>query len=494
MNFLNLFKPRSLKNGIQLALGFTLLAKLVGYVRQLLVAYCYGVSRDLDIYMMTFNLTMLLVFVYTLWFDQISISYLVRTREQEGDSAFRELCGSFFTFSIVMGIAIAVIFALVVPLAIWVFCHGFTPIERERVHYLSFYFIPWILVIFPYNALTAIIKSRQYYDAVFIADLVVSVIATGGFALWHKHLVSLPITLSLGYCVAIVGLGLFAWRFTHLWGPLMIPRIRGMYKNFWQMFLVNPTSFLASGTDRFFQSYLNPGAIAAAGYAYQTLSPMIEVLGFDDLYVVPLSSTNQRKQRLERLLKGIVLLTIPITCFIMWHTSDIVRFLYERGRFDAQAQLLTTRIFQLLAITLVTATFAAPLIRMLQISNRIIYSGYISVATAIEFLVLNSLFVFKFHWNVIGTTLTAVIGSFLTIFWALFFLHRTGTTIDYKGILKYVVWALVSSGIAIWAIVQLPLISHTYLLNTAFQGLLFLLFILAAYWPVRSNVRFILHG
>jgi len=491
---LRLFKPRSLKIGIQLALIFTILSKIVGYLRQLLVAYFFGVSRDMDIYMMTFNLTMLLMLSYTMWFDQISVAHLVRTKETKGDAAFRELCGSVLTFSIVMAVALAVVFVLLLNPATWVICHGFTPVERLRVRYLGLFFIPWILTIIPYNALTAIVKCLRYYDAVLFTDFLVSLIATAGFAFRHSHLVSLPLALSLGYGLAFVGLAIFARRFVHLSGPLWSINIRSMYNNFIQMFMVSQTSFLASGVERFFQSYLRSGSIAAAGYSYQILWPMSELLAFDELYVISLSSVTQRTQRLERLLKGIVLLTIPIACFFMWHASTVVRILYQHGHFNADAQELTARILRILAVTLVTGTFLTPLIRVLQLTNHILYTGVVSVAVAFFFFVSNSVFVFKLHWDVLGTVTTSILGSAFSVLLAFFLLHRTGTRLHYLGILKYVIWALISTLIAMSLVFIMPDVHGPHLLIMGLHGFLFGVFIAILYWPVRRNIQFILNG
>src|SRR5258706_12410491 len=93
---LKLFTPRSFRSGLGFATLFLILGKSVGYTRQLAVAYYFGVSRSLDIYFMAHAITMLLIFFYTTWFDQLAIPHLVKIMEKEGDLKFHELTGSIF--------------------------------------------------------------------------------------------------------------------------------------------------------------------------------------------------------------------------------------------------------------------------------------------------------------------------------------------------------------------------------------------------------------
>jgi putative peptidoglycan lipid II flippase len=479
---------------MQLAFVFTLMAKGVGYTRQLIIAHSFGVSRDLDIYLMAANLTMLLLFTYTTWFDQLSVPFLIRVKEQEGEKAYQEMCGSVFTFSIVMAIVLTIAFLLLLAPASWLVCHGFTPVERARVRYMALYFVPWVLTIIPYNAMTSIVKTLRYYDAVLVADFGVSLVSTGGFALWHRHLAALPLFMSLGYILSLSGLTIFAWRSIKLHGPLWTTRIREMYRSFGRMFLVSGTYFFASGVERFFQSYLRPGAISAMGYAQQTLGPMSEFLLLDELYIVPLSSTEQRQQRLERLLKGMLLLTVPIACFLIWHASDIVQLLYRRGHFDARAQEYTTWIFRLMAINLISGTMCVPLIRILQITDNVYYSGYISLWGGAFSFVMNAVVVFYLKWDVIGPVATSATCSFFSIGLTLYYLYRLRMHISLAGVFKYGVWALASTGLAIALLRHLPTVSPYYVVTMAIQGLLFSLFIGMFYWPVRSNIKYITHG
>src|ERR1700756_1464049 len=83
-------------------------------------------------------------------------------------------------------------------------------------------------------------------------------------------------------------------------------------------------------TDRFFQSFLAAGGISAFGYAGQIVNNLSSLLTFRDIYVVPLASEAGRSEKVERILKGVVLLSIPASLFIVNFARPIVEVLFQR--------------------------------------------------------------------------------------------------------------------------------------------------------------------
>jgi len=476
-----------------LSMFFTLASKAVGYLRQLLVAFFYGVSRDLDIYLMAFSLTMLLIFAYTTWFDQIAVARLVQTYEKEGEERFQSLSASLFSFSVLTGMVLALLFIIVFPIACWALSHGFAPAERLRVRHMAMFFLPWILIIFPYSAASAIVKSRRYYDVAMLADFIVSLVATAGFAIAHRHLVSLPLALGAGYLLSLTGLVAFCLRFTPLIGSVWTEQIRPVYRNFRELFLVNQMGNLGNAFDRFFQSHLIPGSISAYNYALQAQAPLQEFLAFDELFIVPLSSEQQRIQKLQRLISGILLLTVPLTFFLFTCSSDIVQFFYERGHFDVSARVLTSGVFRVLAFGIVSAAIGTPLARMLQIFDRQVYNGVISLGSSVLFLLLNMLFVFRLKMDVLGIACALVAKSYFSALFALYWLHHFSVRMDYLRLLTYLGYALIVALIAVRVVCWLPRLNSS-LVNLLIAGTAFGAIVTLLYWPVRANIKFIVYG
>jgi putative peptidoglycan lipid II flippase len=486
-------QPRSLRRGMGLALLITLAGKGIGYARQLVIAYNFGISRSLDIFVMAQSLTMLLVFNYTTWFDQLAIPHLVRAKESGDEQRFKQFSACLISFSVVAALLVAILFVALFPLVNWFLARGFMPSERVAVRSLSWYFIPWILLVFPYNALSAILKSMRYFDAVFAADFIVSLMSTGAFILWHPYLQALPLTLALGFAVALIPLVAILRHRTGWVGSPLSVTLRPMLKQCVELFVVNQSSFANTSIDRFYQSFLRPGSMSAYNYAIQSITPIYELLAFDDLYTVSLSSEEQRLQKLQRLLYGTLLLTVPLTFFIVMHASQIVGVLFEHGRFAEEARTLTAHVLQVGALTLIPGTLFTPMMRTLQISNRVSSGTYFTLGTAVLAAALNFIFVFKLKLDVLGITMTMVTANTSLVVFGLVYLRRVGLNIDLWRLFKYFAFALLLALVANVVANLIPFF-HPRLFYLGTQAGVFGMLISLLYWPVRDNIRFILYG
>jgi putative peptidoglycan lipid II flippase len=488
-----LFSQLSYRKGMGLSAVFTVVSKAVGYTRHLLVAYFFGISRPLDIYFMAYGITMMLIQPSTAWFDQITIPHLIRTREQEGPQASGELATSILSVSLGMSLIVSLLYALLLPLAIWLLAHGFSSSERIVLHRFGFYFVPWILVIYPYSALMAFFKSLRHYGVALVGDFTVSVIGTAGFAMWHRHLSALPLSLAAGYAVVIVGLLIFGRHHLSLTSLFVKKRIKPILKNFAEMFINNQTGTINSGVVRILQSYLKSGSLAAYSFTAQILAPIYELLSFDEFYIVPLSSLEQRQYKLNRLLLGIILLTTPLGIFLIYKAPVVVQLLFQRGKFDASATSLTAVLLQISTLAVIVGTPQLPLNRMLVITNRVLYNSFIVLGMAVIYALLGYLFVFHLKWDVQGFALATVGANIYETVALVYLVSRIGLHLNGWQLLKYASWGTLAGGLGVAAMRILPG-TGTHIIDLGLAALVYGIVVTAFYWPVRSNIRFILYG
>jgi putative peptidoglycan lipid II flippase len=488
------FQPRTYRSVIGWAMLAMLIGKGISYVRQLLVAFYFGVSRDLDIYLMAFSIgSLMLIAPFTVWFDQILVPRLIQLRERDGESVFRDLGACVFTFSVLLSVGLAAGFVLLFPLFVPLMAHGFPVVEQARLRSLIPFFVPWILVLFPYCALISILKSLRNYNAVLLADLVVSVGSAISFWIWHPIPAVLPLTLAVGYLLALSGLVLYCFDFTTFWGNPLDRRMRTMYRNFLELFWVNQLGSISSMIDRFFQSYLGAGAISGLSYASQTLIALNDVITLDELYIVPLSSSDERAHKLERLLDVTILITVPLAILMASQAQNIVKLLYQRGDFNANARVLTASIFILLTANFVAAAVAGPLHKMFQILDRIHYSGILYAASALFLLILDLTFVFHFKLDVQGLALAMVGNSCLILCLDIYLVRRAGVDLRVTPLLKYFSYALVAGGLAAFICRRLPHIDSTFL-NLALDASTFTVLTGLMYWPIKERIFLLFRG
>ena len=198
MRFQSGQKQQSLLKGLSYSMVFQVIGKALGYIRYLLIAYYFGVSRGLDLYYVAYGMVLSTVFSITGLFDQILVPRLIQLKHQESDLSFSKLCGSFFSLSWVVSFFLLGLFYFLLPFIELIFAHGFSSVDRIELRRLTNYFIPWIIMSLPLGTLLAVFKCVRQFHVVFITDLIISLSATVGLIVWHSSPQSLAMVMSLG--------------------------------------------------------------------------------------------------------------------------------------------------------------------------------------------------------------------------------------------------------------------------------------------------------
>ncbi len=365
----------------------------LAFVRQLLIAAYFGASRALEIYLFAYAVANWVGFALGIALDSIVVMHLVRRREAAGAEASRALARAAFWTSVAIGLAASVLAAAATYVLAPVIATGFTAAERAMLSRLAWSFLPWICFLLPYYAAAARHKSEWRFKRVFVAELLVGAVSIAWLVVSHGSVRQLPAAYAAGYAVALVSL---------LPGSQLLGRARGkpplrpLLRDVGELYLANQTGNVPSIADRHFQSLINPGGIAAIGYASQLLMGVASLIGMREIFIVPLAETERRNERIERLVVGMLLLSVPLAGAIACFAPEIVRVLFERGRFDAAAAELTAGVLRILAVTLVVGAVTTPLLRMLQIVRRIhlmyvYYLGFALFTLAAGFILISGL-------------------------------------------------------------------------------------------------------
>jgi len=381
---------QSFKSAVVSSMGVAAASTGLAFLRQLMIAAYFGVSRDLEIYLFAYAVALWVGFAFAAVLDSMLVPHLVREREQAGDEASRTLARAIFLVSGGLGLVAAVLTVGFTGLLAPVIATGFTPEERATMVRLAILFVPWVTLYFIYYAAAARHKSVWRFNRVFIAELAVGVVSILSLALAHASVRALPAAYCAGYAAGILwllpGSGLLQRGQRH-------GSIGGVVKDAADLYLANQTATIRSIVDRHFQSLIAAGGIASLGYASQLLMGLSSIIGMREIFVVPLSEAQRRNERVERLILGLLLLSVPLAGAVACFAPEIVTILFRRGRFDAAAAAETAQVLRILSLTLVTSAIATPLMRVLQIVRRIRLLHVQYLASAVAALIFGSLFV-----------------------------------------------------------------------------------------------------
>jgi putative peptidoglycan lipid II flippase len=467
------------------AIGVSALSQTLGFLRQLLVAAFFGISRELDIFLVVFAVANMIVFTFGVIFDSVVVARLVQLREKSGDEAACALASTVFRLSCLLGVAASLAMLAVLPLLTPIVATGFNPAERSELLRLAWYFLPWTLLFVPYYAAAARHKGKRSFTRVFAAEIVIGGVSILCLALWHGAIESLPLAYAAGYAAALVsllpGAGL-------IW-PFRRQSPRQVLRNIGELFLANQAGSLANLTDRHFQSLIPAGGIAAVGYSTQLVNGLSALLVFREIFVVPLSETERRAEKLERLVIGLVLLATPVAAFTAFFAHEVVQILYGHGRFDAAAIDLTSRVLGIYAWTLLTSSLITPLLRMFQIVDRIGFT-YIAFLSSTAFLAgFGYLFVIALGLGAPGVAWMLLGNSILGLGVIAYLVARCGIAIGWWRVSGYFIFAAAASGLAALAALASASPIEAPGLRLLAGGAAFAAVVGGAYFAARGRLR-----
>ncbi|MGE5538260.1 MAG: lipid II flippase MurJ [Gemmatimonas sp.] len=372
--------PRRFVGVVASAVGVSIGVQALAFVRQVLIAAYFGISRDLDVYLVAYAVATIVAFTFSATFDSAVVPRLVQTRAVRGDAGFQSLATALFRVSCGLGLAAAAALIAVTPLLVPLVATGFDVGERGAVSELVWSFAPWVVLCLPYYAAAAWHKSRRAFNRVFAAELLIGVVSIAVLVSVHDRVEILPLAYAAGYGAALVllvaGTGLLSLSGGRADGVGAVLRSVG------ELYVANQTGSVTAMIDRHYQSLVPPGGIAAVGFAGQIITGLTGLLTFREIYIVPLSEHERRDEKLERLLIGLVVLAIPASVFGLCFAYEATDILFRRGRFDADAARVTADVLGVYILSVVPSVVTTPLARMLLIVDRVSWMHLYYLASA----------------------------------------------------------------------------------------------------------------
>lgn len=333
------------KSTALLMLG-TILSKVLGFLRELVVAYQFGAGSISDAFLLTNGIpSMIFVSLAT----AISINYIpffLRLEDKKKQNEFTaNIINICFTIMVVGCLGV-----LVFPRTVlWVFASGLPETTEQyaitMLRIVVFSIIPIILS----NILQAYSQANNNFKSTALFGIVVNIVMIGMTMISHESTYYL---LSVGTVLAnFVGMLIVAWEVRKS-GFKYYPIFRIKDENIKAMVLLtlplmleDLASNMSLLVDRNLASYLQPGVISGLSYAgtlgniASTMIASSIITATFPLYSRLIASHDMEQFAIKFKKYGQYLCYIlaPISIFIFFKAKDIVIFIFERGAFDGAA-------------------------------------------------------------------------------------------------------------------------------------------------------------
>jgi len=407
------------------------------FARQAFVAANFGTTTEMDLYFFSYAIGMIFIFTPGAIFEHVAIPHLVRARERLKNSNYYCFSNMIFIYSILFSIILTTIFVFAMPFIVDIMAMGFNEDEKSKLLELLNCFIPWFLIFPIYNAMNSIYKSEGNYSIVTFIELALTILSILFIYLLSDEVSNIPYAYFLSLIILLLVLIIHRvsyYKISISFNELYL--LRRMIKNSFQLLLNQPIKSATSILERNIQTYLPPGSISTFGYANQLVVALSGLLSFKQIFMIPLSSDRGRVLKTERLIVGILFLTLPLAFFLNLFSSDVISILYGRGQFDVESIKRTSSAFSILIFTVIFGTLNAPLIRLFQVIDKINVMLFLHILNLFGMLLFCVLFVWYLELGVEGLAYSILANSFISTVLLLILLNVNGIKLSISNIFK----------------------------------------------------------
>lgn len=317
-----------------------LVGKLLGFLREILMAKYFGTSYIVDAYLMSIYIPSILFG----WLPAIGVGYTpiyYQTNENQRD----RFTANIVNISLIIALVFAILTVVFNPYIVRLVAPGFD--DKTRVLTSQYYYITtWTILFnttiqifvsylncknkFLYSNITNISLSAVQIIFVFLAATI--------------NIRLLPFGILLSYVVQLSFLFFLSKStgYRHTFIVKIDDTIKELFKVAFPIFISNSLIDLNSFVDQFLGSQLSSGSVASLGYSFNlrqfvflTFSTAISTMFYPSISKsVAEGETKKASENTERILRIEIIIFMPLTFGSIVLSKDIITCVYMRGEFD----------------------------------------------------------------------------------------------------------------------------------------------------------------
>lgn len=399
----------------------SIIVKIVGFYKEILVAGSFGLSELLDTFFIALLIPGLISSVFLNSFNSVLIPNYVLEKKAKG------ITGNFQITSVMITILVSLFFMLLAyffsEIYLETFFGGHNQSFYDLVIFQVHYLIPCILFWGLTSWLSAFLNVHAEFRYTSINPILTSIsmiLCLLFFTDFFEELV-----LVIGMLIGSVAQFLFLLIVALKKKILHLGRIDFSNSNIVIMLRQVPakiSSSLISGinpiVDQFFSAQLIIGSITALNYGIKIPLFIIGIIGVAlGNVLLPYFSKNSVEDKLktfrkmEKILKSILWISSALVIVIIILSTPIVSLLFERGAFDHTDTLKVSRIQQMYALQIPFYISGIVMVKYLTSINKNVFMVYASIVSLVLNIVLNSVLIR--YMEVFGLALATSIVSFI---------------------------------------------------------------------------------
>lgn len=372
----------------------TLIVKFGGLAKEMVVAWRFGTSDELDAFNVALAIPFALVNIAAIPFQTAFLPAYVQTRQHAGTAAAQEFFASSILWLWGAFVGATMLLVLSGPLYLPYLARGFTPEKLHLTFQLLCLIAPMILLVGTSFLLAGMLNVENSFALPAITPLFTALLSIL-FLVLAKGLgvYALALAVTMGATLEVVILGLNLQQK----GISLRPRWRAMSAQLRQVvgnsFALMLGHLLMAGTTVIgiaVASRLSAGSVSSLSYANKmtalSTGLIASSLGTATISFFAQMSAKEDWQGLKNSLRHFLglafLLTFPLACFVMLFATPLTRLLFKRGAFAADDVAAVAELIFYLALQIpfyVTNVLIAKIFLALQTPRIILYGSAINL-------------------------------------------------------------------------------------------------------------------
>jgi len=332
----------------------TLLSNILGFVRELLLAYKYGTSEVVDIYVIS---TTLPITVFALFLTAMTTTYIPTVskldKKRLSSDDVNYFTSNLINFVLCITVLIFVICICFTEQILTLFAIGFSENSMEIAVNLTRKMFLGIFPIAVYMILQNYLNFKNKFTAVAFIGAILNVAWIIGILFsTQENLVPIAIGNIIGYLIVAVFITILAIKRDFKYYPYLNLKNEDLKKIIslaFPVFLGLSVTQLNVIVDRSIATTIGTGIVSILNYSSRLLFFVygITVIPFITIAYPRLSNifVENKAQFKDEVIKGVLInifMLLPLTIFIFIYSTEIVKVIFARGAFNENDIVMTS--------------------------------------------------------------------------------------------------------------------------------------------------------
>ncbi|SEO24234.1 putative peptidoglycan lipid II flippase [Amphibacillus marinus] len=424
----------------------TVLIKLAGVIRDIVIANYFGDSYLADAFLTAFVLVNVLILFFTNGMRHLFVPLYMKARvDHEEDKFTATIFYGTGVFSACLVLVLLVIVPLIIPILY--------PVQADIIINLTQILLMAVLFVAVNAVLEAYFESIQRYSISAFSQLIVLLIMIATVVLFHQQLS--VYALAVGYLLGTItsfllklylAIGVVGWHFS-------IKRTQSFYINYFPIALTVMIGQINLAVDQLFANRIGEGVVTYLSYAKNLVHlPQALIATALGTLIFPVISkafvSEDRDQLLKTINRGqllVLTLLIPAIAGMATLMTEIIQLLYQRGQFTPQATLATTRVAYFYLGSVFFYSFNTLIVNGLYALNKAKAIMKISLISVCLNVILNGILSYAFGFVGIPLASSIVGGLYLLLTYQKFCqeIGKLSFTGSYKQLIKVGIASLI---------------------------------------------------